>query len=489
MPDPSLKQVAAKLPDEASVRQLLDSGAVDFKGWWALRRVGERVSDEFIYYQRFSIVPGKSVEAELVAGIKSIPDRISEEWQRTDWADGKPRRMAWRGGGVDVVLEAGADNGWRVAVTKAGQTGEWKEITLELARARADKEAGEKVSFQTSPPDEVPGTKGSGPWKVEPITSQRDGTEVQAWKVTSGNMSFHLASSDGVLLLVERPKMKLERITDETVAAFRRRSAQTAMELAGAETRDFALRRLPLAAPVTEAKISLKKPAFVIPSEEGQKVEVSGDVVTVQLNRSWFSTLTTFGSLEEFARVDASLNEHEAFKEIVSECRSAGAQNDAARLLANAAVRLNEVVGHMDSNGSVDVATALKTGSAGAITWTRLLVEICRHTGTPARELHGFLITPDPPSAERRVWVEILEEGHWLAFDPWLRPAPSDDGYFDLEILLDMECEGYVPAPVMSLHLAVVRGVPDNSAEQFLNAPPAVLSCDATEASAVESDR
>ena len=105
-----------------------------------------------------------------------------------------------------------------------------------------------------------------------------------------------------------------------------------------------------------------------------------------------------------------------------------------------------------------------------------------------------------PKTATRlKIFLSMLIPAHcssrdftdcgWLAFDPWLRPAPSDDGYFDLETLLDMECEGYVPAPAMSLHLAVVRGVPENSAEQFLNTPPAVLSCDATEASAVESDR
>jgi hypothetical protein len=261
---------------------------------------------------------------------------------------------------------------------------------------------------------------------------------------------------------------------------------RTLKEELAAEQRDLRLYLPPAADPVIRSVIKLKSGAVKIPADALQEVTVENDTVIIQRSSSWSSTLPVDGALDGFVRPSAALMENEAFQKLVKSLTKEAELDDTVRTLATAAVNLNEVVPRLPSERAGSEIAALNEGSAGPVVWTRLLVALCRAAKLPAREVHGFLITPSQPKPERRVWVEVLNEDQWLAFDPWLSPAPSDDGDYALEALLEGGCFPYVPAPVMSLHVTVVRGQPNAAMEMFLDSSPEVLGCDATKGNALD---
>jgi Transglutaminase-like superfamily len=247
----------------------------------------------------------------------------------------------------------------------------------------------------------------------------------------------------------------------------------------------------PAALPAIQSRIRLKAGGFIIPGDGLQQVEAeAGDEGILKIRRAceWFSTLPDTEPPEELRHIPAELTAHPVFQKLLKKLASFTRREDGLRTLATAAVELNNAIRQVTKEQPGGMAAALEKGQADPVVWNRLLVALCRASLLPAREVHGLLITPGEPKAKaaRRVWIEVLEEGHWLAFDPGFSPAPSDDGDYVLESLLEGGCDAYVPAPVMSLHLTVVRGQPDAEQEKFLNSEPEVLECIVKEGNALD---
>jgi hypothetical protein len=253
-----------------------------------------------------------------------------------------------------------------------------------------------------------------------------------------------------------------------------------------AQQRNLSLYPPKAAEPIIRSVIKLKAGGVKIPADALQEITEDNGNVIILRNSSWFSRLPVDGGLDEFVRPPADLMEDDRFQKLVKGLSNDAGLDDTVRTLATAAVDLNEVVLRLPSERAGSEVAALKEGKAGPVNWTRLLVALCRAAKLPAREVHGFLITPGQPGAERRVWLEVLQEDYWRAFDPWLTPAPSDDGDYALEALMEGGEGQYVPAPVMSLHVTVVRGQPDAAVEKFLDSSPEVLACEATRGNALD---